>query len=376
MKLLGFDIEGGLGLADKVDPKYRPVFEALPPKDQAALAWYFLPHRSGKPILGVTRPRILKWYCPFADQQKFPSGHRYCINVYAGCGHKCEYCYATGYEPDEPNCKKDFERRLLRDLDDLEKYNVPPAPVHLSNSTDPFQNLEEQVGQTRFALQQILRYRHRFTSVVLLTKNPVIATQSKYLELLRQIRGLPENHPRRQEFAQRKLPALRMEVSIAFWQNNHRAVFDPAAPTIEDRIKAIRRLNQAGIPIVLRIDPLLPHGTLSGGKTMADFDLPEAQSLDDLEKLVTFAIEVNAMHIVYSVAKIIQPRFKSMSQTMKDLKRAYEHLARPRKLVFRGGSWRLPNEVAQQHIVEPFLNICRRYDIPTMFCKRNLVETP
>ena len=318
----------------------------------------------------------MKWYCPSADQYKFPSGHRYCVNVYAGCGHKCEYCYAAGYEPDEPSCKKNFERGLLRDLDDLEKYNVPPAPVHLSNSTDAFQKLEEQVGQTRFGLQQIVRYRRRFTSVVLLTKNPVIAAQPPYLELLQQLRELPYNHPRQQEFSQRNVPPLRLEVSMAFWQDNHRAVFDPAAPPIEDRIKAIRRLNQAGIPLVLRIDPLLPRSPLFGGKTMVDFDLPEAQSLDDLERLVTFATEVNAMHIVYSVAKIIQPRFKSMSQTMKDLKRAYEYLARPRRVVFRGGSWRLPQEVAQQHIVEPFLNICRRYDIPAMFCKHNLVETP
>jgi DNA repair photolyase len=376
MELFGLNIEDGLELAGKVDPKYRPVFEVLLPEHRAALAWYFLPHRSSKGVLGVTRPRILKWYCPFANQKEFPSGHRYCINVYTGCGHKCEYCYAVGYEPDEPNCKKDFEHGLLHDLDDLEKYNVPPAPVHLSNSTDPFQKLEEQVGQTRFALQQILRYRHRFTSVILLTKNPTIAVQSEYLKLLRQLRELPENHPRRQEFVQRNLPALRLEVSLAFRQDKYRAVFDPAAPPIEDRIDAIGKLGQAGIPIVLRIDPLLPRSPLPGGKRMADFDLPEAQSLDDLKQLVTLATEVNAMHIVYSVAKIIQPRFKSMSKTMENLKRSYEHLAHPSKLVFRGGSWRLPHEVAQQHIVDPFLRICQEHHIAAMFCKQNLVETP
>ena len=44
--------------------------------------------------------------------------------------------------------------------------------VHLSNSTDPFQRLQAESGQTRFALEQVLRYRRHFTSVVILTKTP------------------------------------------------------------------------------------------------------------------------------------------------------------------------------------------------------------
>ena len=91
------DLELGLSLARRVNSKYQPVFEKLSDRDSAALAFYFLPHGSKKDVLEVTRPRVIKWYCPFADQRKFPSGHRYCINVYTGCEHKCQYCYAAGY---------------------------------------------------------------------------------------------------------------------------------------------------------------------------------------------------------------------------------------------------------------------------------------
>jgi hypothetical protein len=170
------------------------------------MSWYFLPHRSAKQSLGVTRPRILKWYCPFADQRFFPSGHRYCINVYTGCSHKCEYCYADSYEPDEAGCKKDFERGLLKDLADLDAYDVPAAPVHMSNSTDPFQPLELKVGQTKFALQQILKYRHRFTSVVLLTKNPAVAAKPEYQDILRNLIDLPVNHPAKSKFENANSP--------------------------------------------------------------------------------------------------------------------------------------------------------------------------
>ena len=376
MNLFGTDIDDGLVLAQRVEQKYRPVFDAMDPKDRAALAWYFLPHRSGKPIVGVTRPRILKWYCPFANQKEFPSGHRYCINVYTGCGHACEYCYATGYEPDEASCKKDFERGLLRDLSDLDKYNVPAAPVHMSNSTDAFQELESQVGQTLFALKQILRCRQRFTSVVLLTKNPTIPAEPQYLEILRQLSSLPSDHPCREQFEQQNLPPLRMEVSLAFWRDEVRAFFDPGAPSISERMEAVGKLRDSGISVVLRIDPLLPRSPLANGKTLTDFDLPEAQPLDDLEQLVAFAAEIGVMRIVYSVAKITQPRFKQLSSAMQNLKRAYEHISNPQRLVFRGGSWRLPHHIAQQHIVEPFTAICHRYNIPATFCKQNLVSTP
>ena len=376
MDLLGPDIEQGLALAKKVDPKYWPVFERMRPEDRAALACYFLPHCSRKAMLGVTRPRILKWYCPFADQNDFPSGHRYCINVYAGCGHQCEYCYAAGYEPDTPHCKKDFERGLLRDLDDLESYDVPPAPVHLSNSTDPFQALEQQVGQTHFSLQQILRYRHRFTSVVLLTKNPAIATKENYLEVLRQLRTLPDGHRRKDEFDDRNLPALRFEISLAFGREEPRIAFDPGAPSVEDRIQAIRQLGREGIPTVLRIDPLLPREPLPKGQRLSDYDLPQAQPLEDLERLIALAVEVRALHIVYSVAKIILPRSKPMSPTMQNLKRLFADLAHPSKLLFRGGSWRLPDDVAQQHVVDPFLKLCHKHGIKALFCKQNLVSTP
>ena len=110
MNLFGaeFAVEQGLSLARRVGPKYRPVFESLPERERAALALYFLPHGSKKDLLEVTRPRVLKWYCPFADQRTFPSGHRYCINVYTGCEHQCEYCYAAGYVAGEARCKSTF----------------------------------------------------------------------------------------------------------------------------------------------------------------------------------------------------------------------------------------------------------------------------
>ena len=371
-----FDIEDDLKLVERVDAKYKPVFDKFAPAPRAALACYFLPYKSKKQIIGVTRPRVVKWYCPFADQKEFPTGHRYCINVYAGCSHGCKYCYAQSYEPNQARCKDNFKKKLLKDLAEIEKFNLPPAPVHLSNSTDAFQPLELQQRLALHTLQQLQRYRRYFTSITVLTKNPAVLAEPEYLKTLKLLASLPPDHPRKDLFDSKAVPALRVETSLAFWDERNTKFYDGGAPAAAQRTAAIKTLRQNDIPVVLRIDPLLPRNPLPGGKLLADFQLPHAQSLTALEKLIGFAAENDVIHIVYSVAKIVAPRYKPIPQAMQQLKQVYEYIAKPDKLIFRGGSWRLPQIVAQKHIVKPFLKICDYYGMKAYFCKQNLLSTP
>lgn len=372
----GIDVEEGLCLASRVHRKYGPMFDDLPERDRAALAFYFLPHRSKKDVLEVTRPRVIKWYCPFADQRAFPSGHRYCINVYTGCQHECRYCYAAGYASRQASCKSTFRADLVKDLDALDAYDVPPAPVHISNSTDPLQPLKLEHRHALFTLEKLAQRRHRFTTVTVLTKNPAILADQLYIRVLHELNRLPTDHPRREWFKEKGHPPLRVECSLAFHDDQSRKLLDPAAPSVESRMTAIRFLRQENIPVFVRLDPLFPRDPLSGGKSMSDFELPVIQPMADLESLVRFAQEVGVDHLVYSIAKITRPRFGSLQPIMEKMKRLYEYLAREQPLVCRGGSWRLPANVAGPLVVEPFLNLCRDYSIEAKMCKANLISTP
>jgi DNA repair photolyase len=365
MNLFTTDTEESLTLAQRVDPRYAPVWLNKTPQEQAALAMYFLPHASKKAVLCPTRPRIIKWYCPFAGQQNFPSGHRYCINVYTGCSHACEYCYAAAYEPLKPGVKRDFAGLIQKDLADLERFDVPAAPIHLSNSTDPFQPLEATAGHTRLALQGILDHRRRFTTVVILTKNPRLAVELGCVDIFLQLASAQA--------------AFLLEVSLAFWREEARQVYEPGAPNLQDRIEGIRRLRKAGVPVVLRIDPLFPRlppaDESKAAATYQNVGLPQPQTLGDLEQLVAFGREVGVHHVVYSPAKIVQPRMRPLSTIMQRMRSLYESLAAPERLIFRGGSWRLPPAV-QSAVTAPLLDFCRRYGVPAKCCKRNLIETP
>lgn len=361
---------------DRVDPRFRAVWEQSSPAARKALSLYFLPHSSRQPLLQPKRPRVIKWYCPFAHQHTFSSGHRYCINVYTGCSHDCTYCYAASYEPACASPKRDFGKLLQRDLEDLEQFRVPPAPVHISNSTDPFQPLELRLGHTKFTLEGLLRYRHRFTTLTVLTKNPLLAAQGDYLSLLRRLGDVGDDHPAKHLWQDRKRPALQVEVSLAFWREEARAFWEKGAPSVAARIEGIRALRQAGVPVVLRIDPLFPRSPVGNDSiaTLQDFGIEEAQTMQDLERLVLLAKEIGVAHVVYSPVKIVWPRSRPMDSTMAGLKAAFQVMAAPEELVFRGGSWRLTPRVAAL-VTEPFVELCRKHGVSAKFCMKNLVET-
>ena len=66
---------------------------------------------------------------------------------------------------------------------------------------------------------------------------------------------------------------------------------------------------------------------------MAEFGLPEAQTIEDLESLVTFAKKMKVRHIVYSPLKMVQPRVRRLSLTMQALRATCRPMAAPEKLI-------------------------------------------
>jgi hypothetical protein len=357
MRLLPPDIDDGLALVRRVDPKYAPAWAGLSDREQAALAMYFLPHRSAKPVLGVTRPRVVKWYCPFADQRTFPTGPRYCINVYTGCAHGCVYCYAAGYLAMDARPKAGFRRLLLKDLQDLDAFDVPPAPVHLSNSTDACQPLETRIGDTLFTLQHLGRFAHRFSTVTLLTKNPALLTRPEYTDALLALN---------QQVGGR----LVIEVSLAFWREEIAAAYDPGAPPVARRRQAIGALRAAGLPVVLRISPTYPLGIPPPGPSTSSAC---PQTLEDMGQLACFAAEAGITAIVHTPAKIVRPKHGPLHPLMQAMLALYRRLAGPEGLDFHGGAWRLPRPVAERYVVQPLRQICRRHGVRLEFCMHHLL---
>jgi len=165
-------------------------------------------------------------------------GVDYAINPYLGCEHGCLYCYA---------------RFMLRHVSsDMEwgefvyvKINAPyvlmkevrrarRGLVLFSSVTDPYQPIEERYELTR-KLLEILAHRDFF--LIILTKSGLVVRD---LDILR------------------KFSRVEVGLTIVTLDECVRKVFEPRAPPIRERLKALSEVKQVGLRTYAFLGPLLP----------------------------------------------------------------------------------------------------------------------
>jgi len=162
----------------------------------------------------------------------------YVINPYVGCQHNCLYCYAhfmkrfTGHK--EPwgqfvDVKVNAPELLLREV-----IRKRPDRVWISGVCDPYQPLEAKYKLTRQCLKILAQ---NDWPVTIQTRSPLvlrdidILKSGKYFEA-----GL----------------------SVTTADDGIRKLFEPNAPPIPERIRALEELHRAGIKTYAMIAPMLP----------------------------------------------------------------------------------------------------------------------
>jgi DNA repair photolyase len=138
----------------------------------------------------------------------------------------------------------DFETKLFYKLDAakvLESELAAPryqcTPIMLGANTDPYQPLEKSLKVTRSILEVLLRFRH---PVTITTKGALVARD---VDLLAQ-------------FARDGL--TRVMFSIPTLNNDMKRVLEPRAAAAAARLKAMRVLADAGVPVGVLVAPIIP----------------------------------------------------------------------------------------------------------------------
>ncbi len=152
---------------------------------------------------------------------------KYSFNPYTGCAHNCLYCYAT-YIPRfwELREKKGLFHRLEKELTGLPSDTL----ISMSNSSDPYPPVEKERRITRECLGIMREYD---TKLLVVTKSDIVARDADILA------------------------EMRAAVAITITGESAEKLERNAPPT-EKRIRALKELKNAGVPIILRLDPLLP----------------------------------------------------------------------------------------------------------------------
>jgi len=338
------------------------LFDGLP--FSVALRWaqYFYTKPKDPAKSASLRPHVFALYNPFAKRSQFPAGIRFCVNVYTGCQFSCRYCYGRNYVPDptRPREKEGFINLGKDDLAEIWDLAVPPAPLHMSNSTDAFQEiLEEKCRHAFHIMELVAANRRHFTTITFLTKNPLLVSQPEYVVLLR------------------ALQPCQVEVSLAFADERGQQLYEPCAPGIGSRLEGMRRLRESGIPVSIRIDPLFPREPLPAEfwprPRLADYGLERTQTLDEIETLIRFASETGCQKIIVSALKVPVGRW-----ACPDFKQAFRALyvapcgGKPKTRSF---AWRLPETYIREHLIGEVRQIASRHGVGVTTCWEALVNT-
>jgi DNA repair photolyase len=167
------------------------------------------------------------------------------INPYRGCEHGCVYCYARpshAYLNLSPGL--DFETRLFYKQDAarlLEQELAAPSyrcsPITIGANTDPYQPIEREYRVTRSIIEVLAKYRHPFS---IITKSAMI---ERDIDLLAPLA------------AEGLVYAL---VSVTTLSNDLKRTLEPRTASPAARLRAIRRLHEAGIPVGVMVAPIIP----------------------------------------------------------------------------------------------------------------------
>ncbi len=199
-------------------------------KGEQRLATEFLPDASRTIIRENDSPDI-----PF----------RYSVNPYRGCEHGCAYCYARpSHETLGLDAGLDFETKILvkRDAPDLLRRELgrpgwQGEPLALSGVTDCYQPAERKFEITRRCLKVMLEAHQ---AVTIVTKNALVCRD---LDIL-----VP--------MAERRLVAVALSVTTLDADLARR--LEPRTSTPDARLRAIRELSTAGVPVAVMVAPIIP----------------------------------------------------------------------------------------------------------------------
>ncbi len=229
---------------------------------------------------------------------------KYSLHPYTGCSHFCLYCYATSYiglKPSTP--KKDFLKKLRRDLRFIDKKLL----VELSTSSDPYPPIEKSIELTRKTLSILHEYRVR---TLITTKSNIVVRD---IDLLKKMKAA-------------------VMITITTLDQSLAKKLEPGAPSPKERLIALKKLSEEGIPVGVRIDPIIPY-------------LNDEPS--ELRELVDAVIAYGAKHIVTSTYKARPDNFRRLITVFSDLKSRLYNLYYMRGERIRGYRY-LPSNMRKQ----------------------------
>ncbi|WP_225783105.1 PA0069 family radical SAM protein [Xenophilus sp. Marseille-Q4582] len=208
------------------------------------------------------------------------------LNPYRGCEHGCIYCFARpthSYLNLSPGL--DFETKLIakRNIADLLRREIArrgyqPAEIAIGTATDCYQPVERELKLTRAVMEVLRDARHPFA---LVSKSSLV---ERDLDLIAPM-------------AAQGLAAVYITVTTLDGELARK--LEPRAAAPQRRLRTIRTLAQAGVPVGVSVAPQIPFVN------------------EDMEQVLEAAWEAGARSAFYTVLRLpweVAPLFREWLQ--------------------------------------------------------------
>ena len=255
--------------------------------------------------------------CPF----------KYSLNPYTGCSFRCLYCYATSYIGlRDSTPKRNFIRNLVHDVKTL----PPGALINIGTSSDPYPPEENLFKLTRRALEVLVPLGFR----VLITTKGVLVTRDVDIIARGNVAVTP---------------------TVTTLDERVARVIEPNAPKPLERVTAIEVLAREGVPVGVRVDPIIPYVN----------DDPY-----DIEELVCRLKDAGAVFIVTSTYKAKPDNLARMRRGLNELDNIGEKIYKLYKErgVKVGGYTYLPREL-RESLLRPVIEASKRCGLEYATCR-------
>ena len=164
------------------------------------------------------------------------------MNLYRGCTHGCIYCDSRSacYHMDHDFEDVEVKRNAPQILEEQLKRKRGPCMIGTGAMCDPYLHLEEDLQMTRQCLYVIEKYGF---GVSILTKSARIMRDMDILKAIN-----------------RKAKCV-VQVTLTTFDEDLCRKIEPNVSTTYERFRVLEAMNEAGIPTVVWICPIIPFIT-------------------------------------------------------------------------------------------------------------------
>ena len=241
---------------------------------------------------------------------------KWTLNPYRGCTHACHYCFARRYHAQfEMGAGDDFASVILVKTNfpevlarELAKPSWAREQIAIGTATDPYQPIEGEYRLTRRALEHLAGAR---TPIGLVTKGPMVVRDIDVLQ------------------AVSRQAACSVYLSVPSVDEDAWRRLEPGTAHPLQRLRAVRRLADAGLRTNVLMAPLLPGITTS-------------------RSAITATVRAIAEHGATAVgANVVRLDAGTREHFLRVLSAEYPHLSDGYERLFANGGRSVPKAYAQ-----------------------------